>query len=90
MPGEARRYVNFKPPALKIVVFSQLGATAVRCGYSTHHYTCVPGDPQEINGDRENPIEQLWVENPHDQHMRLRVNVYESFDATPEQEELEL
>ncbi|NEP13135.1 MAG: hypothetical protein F6K14_23600 [Symploca sp. SIO2C1] len=44
---------------LYIVVFSQLGATAVRYGYGTHHYTCFLGDPQEINGDQKNPIEQL-------------------------------
>ncbi|MBE9129473.1 MULTISPECIES: hypothetical protein [unclassified Coleofasciculus] len=78
LAGGSRQFVKLNPPATKVIVFSQVGNKAVRCGDSIHTYDCLPGNPLKISVDKEKPIEKFWAENPHEEPLRLRINVYEA------------
>ncbi|MGQ4645789.1 hypothetical protein [Lyngbya aestuarii] len=77
-PGSTKRVIELNPPATKLIVYSQLGETAIRCGDRVHNYSCKPGKPLLINSEPATPIKQFWAENPHEQQMRLRIDVYQA------------
>lgn len=81
LAGGSRQFVKLNPPATRIIVFSQSGNKAVRCGDSVRIYNCLPGNPLKISVDPEKPIEKFWAENSHEEPMRLRIDVYETLAA---------
>ena len=81
LPGVARQVVKINPPATRLVVTSQPGDKAVRCGNDGRGYSCVPGKRLEILADSATPVAQFWGENPNEIEVRLRIEVYEEFSG---------
>lgn len=82
MPEEARRRINFDPPALDIAVRSESGDSAIRCGDGQKTYSCAPGNTLKISHDAADPITYFWGQNTSSANVRLRIDVYQ--EALPE------
>ena len=77
LPQGSRREVEIDPPATRIVVTSQSGDTAIRCGDSVRGYSCAPGKRLELTYDPATPARKFWAENSTEVQVRLRIEVYE-------------
>ncbi|GAX35716.1 hypothetical protein [Nodularia sp. NIES-3585] len=77
LPQGTKREVKIDPPATKIVVSSQSGDTAIRCGDGVSSYSCLPGKRIELVYDYATPAVKFWGENQSDMQVRLQIEVYE-------------
>ncbi len=72
-----RRRVNLDAPATRVIVTSESGDTAVRCGDGLKTYSCIPGQSLEISRASDDPIAYIWAQNSGTNRIRLRIDVYE-------------
>lgn len=76
----SKQQIQIDPPATRLVITTKPGDVSVHCGDSNrNHYRCIAGKPLEIIYDPPQPISYFWAYSEHNEHVALKIDVYELY-----------